>query len=208
MRGETQGAQGIQPKRQCGTYRLILTTDQLVVIASAPSEPPLISGDNQRRMEETNVRTDDRTEVGMVACCAARPWMFGPRLGHIRVRNDEIQCKLVRYAPSEEHPRSQCQQGFPPESLHLQAAAETSELSSQGGSAGSNPVGATSQNPLQRNGFCASKDTRLVELGSRTVAAIASLHSTDNTKIGRNERCPCGSGLRYKRCHGLAGRRA
>jgi uncharacterized protein YecA (UPF0149 family) len=36
---------------------------------------------------------------------------------------------------------------------------------------------------------------------------IASLHSTDDTKIGRNERCPCGSGLKYKRCHGLAGRR-
>ena len=26
-------------------------------------------------------------------------------------------------------------------------------------------------------------------------------------KIGRNERCPCGSGLKYKHCHGLAGRR-
>jgi hypothetical protein len=26
-------------------------------------------------------------------------------------------------------------------------------------------------------------------------------------KVGRNERCPCGSGLKYKHCHGLAGRR-
>ena len=26
-------------------------------------------------------------------------------------------------------------------------------------------------------------------------------------KIGRNERCPCGSGLKYKHCHGLAGSR-
>lgn len=25
-------------------------------------------------------------------------------------------------------------------------------------------------------------------------------------KIGRNERCPCGSGLKYKHCHGLPGR--
>jgi hypothetical protein len=25
-------------------------------------------------------------------------------------------------------------------------------------------------------------------------------------KPGRNERCPCGSGLKYKHCHGLAGR--
>ncbi|MDK1097789.1 MAG: SEC-C domain-containing protein, partial [Actinomycetota bacterium] len=29
--------------------------------------------------------------------------------------------------------------------------------------------------------------------------------STDRTKIGRNERCPCGSGLKYKRCHGPSG---
>ncbi len=36
---------------------------------------------------------------------------------------------------------------------------------------------------------------------------IALLHSTAGSKIGRNERCPCGSGLKYKRCHGLAGRR-
>ena len=26
------------------------------------------------------------------------------------------------------------------------------------------------------------------------------------TKVGRNERCPCGSGRKYKHCHGLAGR--
>ena len=27
------------------------------------------------------------------------------------------------------------------------------------------------------------------------------------SKVGRNETCPCGSGLKYKHCHGLAGRR-
>ena len=25
------------------------------------------------------------------------------------------------------------------------------------------------------------------------------------TRVGRNERCPCGSGLKYKHCHGLPG---
>jgi hypothetical protein len=25
-------------------------------------------------------------------------------------------------------------------------------------------------------------------------------------KVGRNDRCPCGSGLKYKHCHGLSGR--
>jgi hypothetical protein len=44
---------------------------------------------------------------------------------------------------------------------------------------------------------------RRAEFASR----IASRHSTSNTKIGRNEPCPCGSGLKHKRCHGLAGRR-
>ncbi|MEX2650959.1 MAG: SEC-C metal-binding domain-containing protein [Acidimicrobiia bacterium] len=24
--------------------------------------------------------------------------------------------------------------------------------------------------------------------------------------MGRNDRCPCGSGLKYKHCHGLGGR--
>ena len=28
------------------------------------------------------------------------------------------------------------------------------------------------------------------------------------TKVGRNERCPCGSGLKYKHCHGLTGAQA
>jgi hypothetical protein len=28
-----------------------------------------------------------------------------------------------------------------------------------------------------------------------------------SAKVGRNERCPCGSGLKYKHCHGLARRR-
>ena len=32
-------------------------------------------------------------------------------------------------------------------------------------------------------------------------------HSMAGSKIGRNERCPCGSGLKYKCCHGLSGRR-
>ena len=39
------------------------------------------------------------------------------------------------------------------------------------------------------------------------VSKIASLRSKAGSKIGRNERCPCGSGLKHKRCHGLPGRR-
>ena len=43
------------------------------------------------------------------------------------------------------------------------------------------------------------------ELRAEFVSKIASLHSTGGSKIGRNERCPCESGLKYKRCHGVAG---
>ncbi len=45
------------------------------------------------------------------------------------------------------------------------------------------------------------------ELRAEFASKIASRHAADHAKVGRNERCPCGSGLKYKRCHGLAGRR-
>lgn len=41
-----------------------------------------------------------------------------------------------------------------------------------------------------------------VELALRL---IAQLQNTDPT-VGRNERCPCGSGLKYKPCHDLSAR--
>ncbi len=28
------------------------------------------------------------------------------------------------------------------------------------------------------------------------------VHRLEDRKIGRNEKCPCGSGRKYKRCHG------
>jgi len=36
---------------------------------------------------------------------------------------------------------------------------------------------------------------------------LTSRHSMAGSKIGRNERCSCGSGLKHKRCHGVPGRR-
>ena len=38
-----------------------------------------------------------------------------------------------------------------------------------------------------------------VELASK----LAAQGRDDGPKVGRNERCPCGSGLKYKHCHGL-----
>ncbi len=49
-----------------------------------------------------------------------------------------------------------------------------------------------------------------LEVRERQAGAVSKLTSPESTgraKIGRNERCPCGSGLKYKHCHGLAGRR-
>ena len=45
------------------------------------------------------------------------------------------------------------------------------------------------------------------EQRTESMAKLTSRDSTPRAKIGRNERCPCGSGLKYKHCHGLAGRR-
>ena len=50
---------------------------------------------------------------------------------------------------------------------------------------------------------------REIEARERRVEAATRLSDEPahaRTKIGRNERCPCGSGLKYKQCHGLPGR--
>jgi hypothetical protein len=39
----------------------------------------------------------------------------------------------------------------------------------------------------------------------RSVSRLAGQRDA-TPKVGRNERCPCGSGLKYKHCHGLTGR--
>ncbi len=40
------------------------------------------------------------------------------------------------------------------------------------------------------------------EQRAESMSKLPSRQSTVRVKIGRNERCPCGSGLKYKRCHG------
>ena len=36
----------------------------------------------------------------------------------------------------------------------------------------------------------------------RTLRTPQAIETRDNVKVGRNERCPCGSGLKHKHCHG------
>ncbi|GBE22648.1 hypothetical protein BMS3Bbin01_02024 [bacterium BMS3Bbin01] len=45
-------------------------------------------------------------------------------------------------------------------------------------------------------------EAQQVELASR----LAAQRRDPTPKVGRNDRCPCGSGLKYKHCHGLPGR--
>ena len=37
----------------------------------------------------------------------------------------------------------------------------------------------------------------------RLVQALDAMWDKRIPEVGRNERCPCGSGIKYKRCHGL-----
>lgn len=51
------------------------------------------------------------------------------------------------------------------------------------------------------------------ELGKRErraelVSELAPRPAEPRSKVGRNERCPCGSGFKYKQCHGLPGRQS
>ena len=41
----------------------------------------------------------------------------------------------------------------------------------------------------------------------RTLRTPHAIENRDDVKVGRNERCPCGSGLKHKHCHGGPHRR-
>ena len=44
------------------------------------------------------------------------------------------------------------------------------------------------------------------EMRVQQASKFALKHADIAPKIGRNDRCPCGSGLKHKHCHGLPGR--
>ncbi len=54
-----------------------------------------------------------------------------------------------------------------------------------------------SQQLREREGQLEARERRL-----ERATKLAALPSTNRSKTGRNERCPCGSGLKYKHCHG------
>jgi preprotein translocase subunit SecA len=58
------------------------------------------------------------------------------------------------------------------------------------------------------------KESGMIYHGSRQTqeapdkAPLAQTFKRDADKVGRNDPCPCGSGKKYKKCHGLAGTEA
>ncbi len=48
-------------------------------------------------------------------------------------------------------------------------------------------------------------ELRRLEHQLRDASAHVVLPTRPHNKVGRNERCPCQSGLKYKHCHGLTG---
>jgi hypothetical protein len=53
------------------------------------------------------------------------------------------------------------------------------------------------------SGLPGSPDPRTVPEASRTGAvAAADTFVREGEKVGRNDPCPCGSGKKYKKCHG------
>ena len=62
-----------------------------------------------------------------------------------------------------------------------------------------------------RRGEARGRSERLrrweAELQTLAAAKLAGQRSDATPKVGRNDRCPCGSELKYEYCHGLTGRR-
>ena len=60
---------------------------------------------------------------------------------------------------------------------------------------------AWSESVRQREGELKAREQR-----AQLAAKLFARPREAPTKVGRNERCPCGSVLKYKHCHGLTGR--
>ena len=65
--------------------------------------------------------------------------------------------------------------------------ADTTGMGFAGGGGAPQPVGAGESNPMAKASQ-AGKQTRTIK--------------RDHPKVGRNDPCPCGSGKKYKKCHG------
>jgi hypothetical protein len=69
-------------------------------------------------------------------------------------------------------------------------------------------VEAAEKRQRERTKWLRNREGELRRLGRqlRDASARVVVPSEPRRKVGRNERCPCQSGVKYKHCHGLAGR--
>ena len=69
-------------------------------------------------------------------------------------------------------------------------------------------VSAAEERQRSRSEQLRRREAELQTLAQRVERAskLAAQRGDSTPKVGRNDRCPCGSGLKYKYCHGLTGR--
>ena len=82
-------------------------------------------------------------------------------------------------------------------------SSSTRNLSYAGGTAESQPSALAA---AAAAGSAAAAGMEFADDGEETelLPHVETRHVSDEERIGRNEPCPCGSGKKYKKCHGAA----
>jgi preprotein translocase subunit SecA len=124
--------------------------------------------------------------------------MFGEMIWTIREEVTDLLFKVRLKAEEEEHLADRWGGATPtppPGAAPPPPPARRAPPPSLAGPAG-RPGGATKA----PSGFEGARDGR--PIGSEGAAAAAGPIRRDPRKVGRNDPCPCGSGKKYKKCHG------
>ncbi|MCC2655646.1 MAG: secA [Panacagrimonas sp.] len=119
-------------------------------------------------------------------------------LGRVQIQTEaEVQAIEEKRRAAEARPM-QFQHANAPDALQGAAAAE----------AGAPPVTAQAAPPQQPGAAARAPQPAGRPLQTQSAAPVAARAETfvrDTRKVGRNDPCPCGSGQKYKNCHGKLG---
>jgi preprotein translocase subunit SecA len=123
--------------------------------------------------------------------------LFGALLDRIKHDSISLLSRLqVRREAEIEAQERERERLLAAQKLQLQHAAPQSAISSDGGPVGPEAAAGAGGAPMGGGGSFAA--------GPETLAPVV----RDGRKVGRNEPCPCGSGKKYKHCHGQLAREA
>ena len=123
--------------------------------------------------------------------------LFGALLDRIKHDSISLLSRLqVRSEAEIEAQERERERLLAAQKLQLQHAAPQSAISSDGGPVGPEAAAGAGGAPMGGGGSFAA--------GPETLAPVV----RDGRKVGRNEPCPCGSGKKYKHCHGQLAREA